>query len=145
MSNVSATDTMLFERDGIWWMLTNIDPADVGDHNSELFIFYSDSPLSDNWIAHSQNPIYIDPEKSRNAGLLYDYGDVFRVSQRMGFQQYGKDFSINKITLLDKNVYQEKLVCTVKPNFFKNLHGTHHMHSNGTVTVFDYIESTTLY
>jgi hypothetical protein len=144
MPDVSATDTMIFERDGIWWMLTNIDPADVGDHNSELYIFYSDSPLSSSWVAHSRNPIYIDPEKSRNAGLLFDDCDIFRVSQQMGFLQYGKSFSINKVTLLNKNVYQEKLECAVDPNFFKNLKGTHHIHSNGNVTVFDYIGSTTL-
>jgi methionyl-tRNA formyltransferase len=144
MSDVSATDTMIFERDGVWWMFTNIDPADVGDHNSELYIFYSENPLSSSWVAHSKNPIYIDPDKSRNAGLLIDNCDIFRVSQKMGFQQYGKGFSINKVTLLNKNLYEEESECEVEPNFFKNLKGTHHIHSNGNVTVFDYVASTTL-
>jgi hypothetical protein len=62
----------------------------------------------------------------------------------MGFQQYGKGFSINKVTLLNKNLYEEELECAVEPNFFKNLKGTHHIHSIGNVTVFDYVASTTL-
>jgi hypothetical protein len=39
LNDVSAVDTMLFERDGKWWMLTNIDPAEVDEHCSELYVF----------------------------------------------------------------------------------------------------------
>jgi methionyl-tRNA formyltransferase len=144
MSNVSAADSMVFERDGVWWMLTNIDPAKIGDHNSELYIFYSDSPLSNSWVPHPKNPIYIDPDKSRNGGILFDGEDIYRVSQKMGFQQYGESSAINKITCINKTQYKEELVCNIEASFFKNLKGTHHLHSNGGVTVYDYIELTSL-
>jgi hypothetical protein len=125
-------------------MLTNIDPAKIGDHNSELYIFYSDSPLSNSWVPHPKNPIYIDPDKSRNGGILFDGEDIYRVSQKMGFQQYGESSAINKITCINKTQYKEELVCNIEASFFKNLKGTHHLHSNGGVTVYDYIELTSL-
>ena len=31
MSNISAVDTTIFEKDGTWWLFTNIDPTNVGD------------------------------------------------------------------------------------------------------------------
>src|SRR5262249_30093961 len=48
MKNLHAVDTMLFEEGGKWWMLTNTDPAGIGDF-SELSIFSANSPLDDNW------------------------------------------------------------------------------------------------
>ena len=74
MRELSAADTMLFEKDGKWWMLTNIEPAKMGDHCSELFIFSSDSPLSEDWKL--RNPLIsstayfaaFSPSQGANAG-----------------------------------------------------------------------------
>jgi len=60
MPDVHAADSMIFEKDGRWWLLTNIDPAGIGDHCSELFVFHSDSPLSTHWTAHPNNPVVAD-------------------------------------------------------------------------------------
>jgi hypothetical protein len=100
MSNVSAVDTMIFERDGLWWLFTNIDPTNTGNHFSELFIFYADNPLSGTWHPHPQNPVLIDSANGRNAGIVFDDKWVYRVSQRQGFNTYGKGFSVNRITVL---------------------------------------------
>ena len=45
MENVRAADTMLFERRGKWWMLTNLDESGAEDHCSELYLFSSDRRL----------------------------------------------------------------------------------------------------
>ncbi len=44
MDDISAADTMIFEKDGRWWMFTNIDPTNVADYGSELFIFHWITP-----------------------------------------------------------------------------------------------------
>jgi hypothetical protein len=139
MDGVSAVDTMLFEKDNIWWMFTNIDPANADDNCSELFIFFTDDPVNGEWTAHSENPVIIDSSKARNAGLLFDGKDVYRVAQKQAFDLYGHGFSINKVLVLNTEQYAETQVRAVKPNFFANLKGTHHMHSNGEVSVFDYL------
>jgi hypothetical protein len=53
---------------------------------------------------------------------------------------YGKGSSINKICVLSKEQYIETKLCSIEPNFFRKLDGTHHLHSNGDTSVFDYAE-----
>ena len=139
MDNVSAADTMLFAHQGKWWMLTNLDTTHSGDHCSELFLFYADSPFSTQWTPHPKNPILIDAESARNGGLVTKDGALYRVAQRQGFDQYGEGFSINKIVHLDEYHYEEKRLSTVDATFWPRLKGTHHLHSNGKITVFDYL------
>jgi hypothetical protein len=138
MSGISAADTMIFEHGGMWWLFSNIDPIDQRDHSSELFIFYSDNPLTDNWTPHSQNPIFVDSTRARNAGILFDDQAIYRISQIPGFNFYGKGFAVNKILRLTTTDYLEERIFSVEPNFFSDIGGTHHLHSNGTVCVFDY-------
>jgi hypothetical protein len=144
MENVSAADTMIFEKDGLWWLFTNIDPVKTNDHCSELYLFYSENPLSNDWTSHRKNPLFIDSFKARNAGILFHEGSIFRVAQKQGFMIYGKQVSINKIDILTKQDYCESKFCSVEPNFFANIKGTHHLHSNNCVSVFDYLEIATI-
>lgn len=139
MDDVSAADTMPFERDGRWWMLTNRDVTESGDYCTELSIYWAESPLSSHWTAHPANPVLIDAAKGRNAGLLFDASHIYRVAQKQGFERYGKAFSINRIDVLDETTYRETEVRKVPANFFPGIRGTHHMHSNGAATVFDFI------
>ena len=60
MDDIEASDTMVFEHDGRWWMLTNLRPQGCLDFYSRLYAFYADSPLSEDWAPHPLNPIVID-------------------------------------------------------------------------------------
>jgi hypothetical protein len=137
MSNVRAVDTMLFEKDGAWWMLTNIDTAETDDYCSDLFVFRSDSPLGDQWTPHAGNPVIVDAGFARNAGLLRDGERLYRVSQQQGFDQYGKGSQINEILALSDTVYEETCIAEIEPAFQDGIIGTHHMHSSGRTTVVD--------
>jgi len=141
MNNVDAADTMIFSYNKIWWLFTNIDLSNIGDHGSELSIFYSETgPITDNWEPHPHNPIIINSNKARNGGIIVKENILYRISQKQGFELYGKEFSINEILQLDKQNYKEKEYLTVKPNFFKNIVGTHHFHANVNYTVIDFLE-----
>lgn len=142
MSDLSAADTMIFRHQGRWWLFTNIDHIGDGELSSELYIFYADDPVNDDWIPHLKNPVLIDPSKARNGGILFSKEDVYRVAQYQGFNQYGKGYTIRKIVCLNEGEYSEQEICKVEANFYKNLKGTHHLHSNGKISVFDYIEET---
>ena len=137
MSDISAVDTMLFERAGCWWMLTNIDPALTGEICSELYLFSAGSPLATTWAPHARNPVLFDASFARNGGMLIDGEQLFRVSQRQGFDRYGKGTQINQIIKLDDRDYEERCVGQIDPVFQKGLLGTHHLHSRGGITVFD--------
>ena len=108
MPNVSAVDTMLFERAGKWWMLTNTGSAQIGDFQLELSIFSAKSPFEDQWVPHPQNPIFVDASRARNAGLIREGDRLFRVAQRQGFDFYGKSTTVNEIIQLDDSNYVEE-------------------------------------
>lgn len=139
MRGVSAVDTMLVRRNGIWFMLTNLSPGATGDHASQLHLFWSSNLRSEHWQPVSLLPLVNDPAMGRNAGLLQSRdGEVYRVRQRQAFDLYGAGFSIAKITGLSKNGYAEREVASFGPDFFPHLVGTHHMHGTDDFTVYDY-------
>jgi hypothetical protein len=119
-------------------MFTNIDPTGSGDHCSELFIFFSDSPFGD-WRPHRLNPIFVDASRARNGGLVKDGVNFYRVSQCQGFNVYGKSTLINKIVELTESNYVETTIAQITPTFAKGIYGTHHLHSNRRTTVFDFL------
>jgi hypothetical protein len=141
MTGVRAADTMLFEKDGAWWMLTNIDATGTGDFCSDLFLFRADSPLSEHWTPHAANPVLVDAACARNGGLLREGDRIYRVSQKQGFDQYGAGSQVNEILRLGLDGYEERCVASIRPAFEDGLVGTHHLHSNGTTTVFDSLKA----
>jgi hypothetical protein len=138
MDNVSAADTMFFEKDRKWWMLTNIDPAGIGDHCSELFAFSADSPFDTDWKPHPRNPVLVDASCARNAGFVAEGDRYFRFSQGQGFDFYGKRLLLNEISELTDTSYRETLLSIAEPSFGRGALGMHHLHSNGRTTVFDF-------
>jgi hypothetical protein len=140
LKDIDAADTTIFEKDGLWWLFTNIDPAETGDHGTELFIFFSDNPLSEKWTSHPKNPVVCNSLLARMGGILFDGSTTYRVSQKQGFNIYGKASNICKIVSLSTTDYLEELELTVEPNFFKGIDGTHHINGNGNVTVFDFVQ-----
>jgi len=139
MENTLAADTMLFERDGKWWMLTNIDTAEIGDHCAELYLFFAPSPLEKNWTPHPLNPLCIDFSVARNGGLLIENGRLFSNAQRQGFDMYGVGLSVFEITTLTETDYRERRIVSINPNFKRRLRGTHHMSSTGKTTAIDHM------
>ena len=138
IDDIDAADTMVFQKNNKWWMMTNEDPLKLDNHNYQMNIYYSDNLLNGEWISHKNNPIIMDATKARNAGLLLDEDNVFRVSQSFGFyKKYGENFSINKIESISETGYSEKKFSSHKKFFNKNILGSHHFHSNDKYTVFD--------
>jgi hypothetical protein len=138
MKGVSAVDSMLFERAGRWWMLTNIDPEGWGDHSLELHVYSATTPLDVHWRPHRGNPFFIDAARTRNGGMVRDGDRLFRVAQGQGFGMYGKRTTVNEIVELTDDRYVERPVCVISPKFRLKIFGTHHFHSDGTITVLDF-------
>jgi hypothetical protein len=139
MDGVSAVDTLLFPKDGRWWMLTNIDESETGDHCSELYLFSADSPLSTTWAPHRQNPILVDSIGGRNGGLIIDGEKLLRLGQCQGFDQYGQSLRVYEIKEISESRYAEELVAEIKPDFRKGIVGTHHLSTDGRTTVIDHV------
>ncbi len=139
MADVDAADTMLFKNDNTWFMLTNICSAKIGDHQSELHIFYSEDFKNDKWLPiNGQNPVIFDPLKGRNGGFFVHNGKLYRVNQVHGKEHYGESFSVNEIETLSKKKYVEREVSFIGPSFKEATISTHHFNANTNVAVLDF-------
>lgn len=139
MKDVSAADTVLFEDKGIWWMLTNIDFAGIGDHSIFLNAFYADSPISTYWTPHPNNPIHTSASCARNAGFIQTPEGLFRASQSQAFNFYGKSAALHKVLTLNKSKYSEAEVVIPKEVSREKLDAFHHIDIKGQVLAFDCI------
>ena len=137
IDGISAADSMFFEHRGRWWLLTSIDRAGLNDHCSELCLFHAPDPLGGAWTPHPMNPLYIDTDMGRNAGLIVDSGRIYRAAQRQGFDQYGEGLALYEIIELDETRYSERKVTDIRHDYLQRSLGSHHISSDGDVTVVD--------
>lgn len=138
ISNVSAADSVIFFFEDTWFMLTNICSSKISEHNSELHLYFSDNPLSDCWKPSINNPLIFNSQTARNGGLFQHNGKLYRINQRHGKGRYGVSFDINEVLAVNPSQYSEKLIKSVRPNFFPLLDGAHHYHLNKNFVVFDH-------
>lgn len=138
MDNISAADSMFFEHGGKWWMLTSVDRAGLADHCSELCLYHADDPLAGRWTPHPRNPLCIDSDMGRNAGLIVDGGRIYRAAQRQGFDQYGEGLALYEILVLNEHDYLERKLTDIRHDYLERSLGSHHISSAGNVTVVDY-------
>jgi len=139
MDRVSAADTVLFRKGGKWWMLTSIDESGTGDHCSELYLYSSDSPLSTTWIPHPQNPLRIDSFGGRNAGLIVEGERIYRMAQCQGYDRYGHSVLAYEVKEISESRYVEEHVARIDPGFRRGVLGTHHLSTDGRITVIDHV------
>ena len=137
MDAVAAVDTMIFPAHGVWWLLSSFHPLGDTETYPELHIFSAPDPLSGEWTPHPQNPLVVDPEFARNAGLLRDGNKIYRVSQARSFDAYGAWATVSEIKALSLDTYQEDRVSQLKPSFNSRATGLHHLQSNDDFTVWD--------
>ncbi len=139
MIDVDAADTMLFSHNNKYWMFSNISIDSDGDHSSKLMAYYRESMLSGDWVAHENNPIVYNCSIGRNAGILnHKSNDVIRCRQKYGFNHYGAALTLARITDLSPSSFHEEEISEISPEFFENIDGCHHMHSDDNYTVYDY-------
>jgi hypothetical protein len=125
MENVMAQDATLFFHNQKWWMFASMI-EDVGASCSdELFLFYADQPLADNWSPHPLNPICSDVRRARPAGKIFDYnGNQYRPSQN-SVKNYGRGMKINQVLNLTEETFEEKEIGSIEPNWDKKVVGIH--------------------
>ncbi len=133
MQDVSCTDSTLHRAEDRWWMFANtcVVGAESGD---ELNLYYADR-LTDPWRAHRGNPVKSDVRGARPAGRLYRRdGHLYRPAQ-IGVPRYGSGVSINRVSCLTPQAYEEQEVERVLPAH--PLLGIHTVNRAGDLCVVD--------
>ena len=111
--------------------------TDGASKNNELFIFYSDNLLTQNWNPHDQNPIVSDVMRARPAGNIFEYNNEYYRPAQNCSKHYGYAFSINRITELSKEKYEELEVSSILPNWDKDIFSTHTINQSNKLTIID--------
>lgn len=125
MDDVEAYDTTIFEWDNTWWLFTTLQEQRVGSTCDDLYIFYSDNPLSSAWQPHPLNPVISDARRARMAGGIFEKnGDLYRPTQDDS-TDYGYGVRIHRIIELSINGYQEEEVEFIEPIWHPKLKGIH--------------------
>ncbi|PYV71544.1 MAG: hypothetical protein DMG97_15920 [Acidobacteria bacterium] len=137
MEDCKAVDTTLFQWQGKWWMFVARSETEGVSLWDELFLYYSDSPLSDNWTPHQLNPVVSDVKSARPAGRLFLHnGHLYRPSQNSS-GHYGYGFNLCEITKLTETNYEERIVSRVEPKWDRKVISTHTFNYEDGLTIID--------
>ncbi|MEO1624197.1 MAG: hypothetical protein AAFV25_03490 [Bacteroidota bacterium] len=137
MDNLCAMDTTLFFHNDKWWLFTAITETEGSSHHDELFLFYADTPLTDQWTPHPMNPIVSDVRSARPAGNLYwENGQLIRPSQDCS-RKYGYGFNLNVVEELSETTYRERVLRRVRPDWDASIRRTHSFNHLPGITVID--------
>ncbi|MDC0653357.1 hypothetical protein OAP35_04210 [Planktomarina temperata] len=141
IDGIKAVDSLIFQRSGAWFLMTNTSSSEYDHFDSELHLYTSDCPIKGQWQPVRSNPVLVDSGYSRNGGLLQEGDKYYRVGQSQGFAQYGEHITISEISLSSTRQYKERPVCQVRGNFFPNSIGIHTFNFKEGLLVFDYCVS----
>lgn len=127
-----AVDTNIWiTRDGYWFFTSLVEPR---GNAKQLWLFHAPA-LDAPWAPHPASPISSDVRNNRGAGAILDHdGRLFRPSQD-GSGQYGRSFTLNEITRLAADAYEERPGVTVEPP--PGFNGTHTYAKHGDLEMID--------
>ena len=137
IKGLAAYDATLLEYDGRWWLFATVAIEAGCSGCEELHVFYADSPLSQSWQAHAQNPVISDASKARPAGQFFYWNDqLYRPSQDCA-GSYGAGLNINRVSQLDPENYQEVTEQVCRPDWDPDLIALHTLNFNPHIAVAD--------
>ena len=126
MRNIRYADATLKEHEGKWWLFATVKRG-LFALSRDLFVFSADSPLTDKWTPHPENPVVRSIYGARPAGPLFALGEkLFRPSQDCMIR-YGYGLRINEIQELNGTRYRERLVTEVTPDWEAGIRANHHI------------------
>ena len=137
MDNVLAVDSVIHFFDNKYWLFTNLTNHKEASGDDELYVFSSSNLLSTRWEKHNSNPVVRDLENARMAGNFFSLGDkLFRPSQSCA-KVYGHSIVINEVEQLNDDMYIEKKITSIKPNWEKSISATHSLSISQNLIVID--------
>lgn len=137
MNNIEAVDSTIYFHNNKYWLFTNIKERKGASVMDELYIFYTDDPLTGNWLPHTCNPVISDVRKARSAGRLFIFnGLLYRPSQDCSVK-YGYRVIFNEVVVLNENEYKERISSSISPDWNSKVIGTHTFSYDKNLTFID--------
>jgi len=129
LTGIWASDTVIFELNGIWWLFTCIKNA------NNFTILYSYDLLAKQWQHHNFNNT--NKLQGRMAGPVFRHnGKIIRPVQCC-VPRYGYCVIFYHITVLSRTNYIEKEIGRFYPNWEDKIIGTHTFSCSEDIIAFD--------
>jgi hypothetical protein len=128
IEDVWAVDPTLVEHAGRFWLFAG-GVEKHGDINSELYLFFAESPLGP-WMPHPLNPVVSDVRRARPAGrpFLRD-GCLVRPGQDCSVR-YGGAVVLNRVVALSETQYREEPCGKLENDWLAGNLGSHTFNSS---------------
>tara|TARA_R110001592_G_scaffold56347_1_gene171888 strand:+ start:33795 stop:35474 length:1680 start_codon:yes stop_codon:yes gene_type:complete len=137
MNDIQAVDSTVFYYEDKYWLFANVRQQPKTSIHEELFLFFADNLMDENWTSHPKNPIVTDIRCSRPAGNIFvKENRIYRPSQNCA-KRYGHSMNIQEIIVLNENDYEEKNIDSLLPNWSKDILCTHTLNHKDDLTVID--------
>lgn len=135
LEGVRYADPTLLQHNDKWWLFITLGKG-LHRINSDLFLYHTDNPLTENWTSHPQNPVARGFHLSRPAGKPFMHnGKLYRPAQNC-LRRYGHGLKIMEIQRIDTKNYQERTVREIKP-WHEDILGIHHLSIDNDVLMVD--------
>jgi hypothetical protein len=135
MKNIDAVDTTLFEAHGRWWML-HATPSGDRAGLDRLWLYHADSPRGP-WTSHAMNPLECDVMGGRAGGRPVERDGKLLRPVQIGTPYYGHSIGLREIVTLTPELWEERRVGVIAPDWTPGLAGTHTLNVDGDVRVID--------
>ncbi len=137
IKDIQAVDPTIIFHDEKYWLFINVIANEGASAHDELYLFYCDNILEDEFQPHPQNPVVSDVKKARPAGKPFLYkGALYRPSQNCS-HHYGYGLQFNRIDKLSVQDYEEKTVSSIDPDWDSEIIGVHTFNTMGKLTITD--------
>lgn len=136
LSDVDLADTTLCYMQDRWWMFTNSQSHPTVNERDELRIFHAET-LTGPWHPHPLNPVITGVHRARMAGPMISDGQFFYRPSQYGAKRYGYGINLNRIDVLNTDVYAETPVARIIPDASTPWLGCHSIARMNDITVLD--------
>ena len=135
---IVADPTLLSYKNKLW-LFINKTKNNLNNLNKNLYIYQISDLKFTKIISHKNNPVISSLIGGRNAGNIFkEKKKIYKPTQINKKNIYGYGLCISEIKKLTLNIYVENKIRTIKPNFLKNLKGTHHLSRSGKDSMMDF-------
>jgi len=143
MDDVMAVDTTIWRQDGKYWLFACMRESEYAPLSDELFLFWSDSLLTQDWHPHPCNPIVSDIRSARPGGNIFEHqGQWYRPAQDCS-GKYGRAMSFQRIDVIDETTYRETPVSRIEANWDASIDRVHTFNRTGRLTLVDGMKTRT--
>jgi hypothetical protein len=137
MDDVMAVDTTIWRHDGKYWLFACMRESEHAPLSDELFLFWSDTLLTQDWHPHPCNPIVSDIRCARPGGNIFQHqGQWYRPAQDCS-GKYGRAMSFQRIDAIDETTYRETPVSRIEANWDASIDRVHTFNRAGRLTLID--------